>query len=212
MDKENERIRLKEIIAFEKSQMLPFDFTISYILTPIYVVICILLGGIFAILMEIDDEKYLVQGLLCLGAFVLISVLFLICVPFFRKKTIKLELERYDFDTTKEESLEIWVFSTEEFSLKFDRNGMYINDELFYYNHLSKTVVTSNYCKRIWIYLQFALSEEEAVTLPVAPDTLKMLECLEIKLDNEHILNYIISNKQEAFEQIYNRGYINYSL
>jgi len=145
---------------------------------------------------------------LCLGAMVVISIAFLSCVPLVRKKAIKTELERYDFDTSKEETLEIYDFSTEEFSLKFDKHGMYVNDELFYYNHLDKIVVTGNYCKRIEIYLQFSLSKEQFVTISVNPTTLKMLECLEIKLDNRHILDYIISNKEEAFEQIYNKGYV----
>lgn len=143
-----------------------------------------------------------------MGAFVLISIIFLASVPLVRKKAIKMEIERYDFDTSKEEALEIYDFSTEEFSLKFDKYGMYVNDELFYYNHLNKNVVTGNYLKRVGVYLQFALDEEHRVTLSVNPTTLKMLECLEIKLDNRHILEYILSNKREAFEQIYNKGYV----
>lgn len=208
MAKEKDKVGLKEIVAYEKTQMLPLNFTVSYILTPIYTVVCFLLIGAFAVLMEIDDEKYLLQGLLCLGAFVLISILFLACVPLVRKKAIITELERYDFDMSDENALEIYDFSTEEFSLKFDKCGMYVNDELFYYNHLNKNVVTSNYLKRVGVYLQFALDEEHRVTLWVNPTTLKMLESLEIKLDNRHILDYIISNKKEAFEQIYNKGYV----
>ncbi len=208
MNKENDKVGLKEIIAYEKTQMLPLNFTVSYILTPIYAVVCFLLIGAFAVLMEIDDEKYLVQGLLCLGAFVLISIIFLASVPLVRKKAIKIEVERYDFDISKEETLEVYDFSTDEFSLKFDKYGMYVNDELFYYNHLNKNVVTGNYLKRVGVYLQFALYEEHRVTLSVNPTTLKMLESLEIKLDNRHILEYILSNKRDAFEQIYNKGYV----
>ena len=202
MDKENDNVGLKEIIAYEKTQMLHLNFTVSYILAPIYAVVCFLLIGAFAVLMEIDDEKYLVQGLLCLGAFVLISIIFLASVPIVRKKAIKIEVERYDFDISKEETLEVYDFSTDEFSLKFDKYGMYVNDELFYYSHLNKNVVTGNYLKRVRVYLQFALDEEHRVTLPVNPTTLKMLESLEIKLDNSHILEYILSNKRDAFEQI----------
>ncbi len=208
MDKGKNKIGLKEIVAYEKTQMLPLNFTVSYILTPIYAVICFLLIGAFAVLMEIDDEKYLVHGLLCLGAMVLISIVFLASVPLVRKKAIKIEVERYDFDTSKEEPLEFYDFSTDEFSLKFDKYGMYVNDELFYYNHLNKNVVTGNYLKRVGVYLQFALDEEHRVTLSVNPTTLKMLESLEIKLDNIHILEYIIANKKDAFEQIYNKGYV----
>ena len=208
MDKEKNKVGLKEIVAYEKTQMLPLNFTVSYILTPIYAAVCFLLIATFAVLMEIDDEKYLIQGLLCLGAMVIISIVFLASVPLVRKKAIKTELTRYDFDTSQEEPLEIYDFSTDEFSLKFDKYGMYVNDELFYYNHLNKNVVTSNYLKRVGVYIQFALDEEHRVTLSVNPTTLKMLESLEIKLDNIHILEYILSNKRDSFEQIYNKGYV----
>lgn len=208
MDKEQDKVGLREIVAYEKTQMLPLNFTVSYVLTPLYAVVCFLLIGAFAVLMEIDDEKYLVHGLLCLGAFVLISIIFLASVPLVRKKAIDIELERYDFDTSTAEPLEIYDFSTEDFSLKFDEHGMYVNDELFYYNHLNKNVITDNYCNRVGVYIQFAWDEEHIVTLSVNPTSLKMLECLEIKLDNRHILDYIIANKKDAFKQIYNKGYV----
>lgn len=208
MDKKKDKVGLKEIVAYEKTQMLPLAFNISYIVTPIYVVVSVFLLVVFAVLMGINDEKYLVQGLLCLGAFVIISIILLASVPFVRKKVIDIELERYDFDTSKVEDKEIWDLSTDEISLKFDRNGMYVNDEIFYYNHLNKTLVTSNLYKRIGIYLQFALSEEQVITLFVNPTTLKMIECLDIEFDGRNILEYIISNKKEAFEQIYNKGYV----
>ena len=76
MDKKQDKVGLKEIVAYEKTQMLPLNFTVSYILTPIDAVVCFLLLGAFAVLMEIDDEKYLAHGLMCLGTFVLISIIF----------------------------------------------------------------------------------------------------------------------------------------
>lgn len=203
-----DKTKFKEIVAYEKMQMLPLTFAFSYILTPIYAVLCFFLIAAFGVLMEIDDDKYLSLGLLCLGAFLIITILFLACVPAVRKKAIKAELDRYDFDTTNEEALEIYDFSTDEISLKFDKYGMYVNDELFYYNHLSKMVITSNHLKRVGLYLQFALSEKHWVRLWVNSTTLKMLEHLEIKLDNAPVLEYILSNKAEAFEQIYNKGYL----
>ena len=35
-----DKVGLKEIVAYEKTQMLPLNFTVSYILTPIYAVVC----------------------------------------------------------------------------------------------------------------------------------------------------------------------------
>lgn len=203
-----EKIRLKDIVAYEKSQMLTSNFTVSYILTPIYLIISFLLIAVCVVLMEIDDETYLVPGLLCLGAFVLISILFLATVPVVRKKVIEAELARYDFDASKIEASDTWDFSTDELALKFDKYGMSIDGTLHYYNHLLKQVVTGNHYKRVEIYLMFAFSEAENVILNVNPTTLKMLTCLNITLDNQHILDYILSNKWDAFRQIYDKGYV----
>ena len=200
--------RLREIIAYEKTQMLPLNFMVSYILAPIYVVVSLLLIGAFGILMEIDDQKYLVSGLLCLGAMALITIVLLASVPFVRRKTIRTELDRYKFDTSAEIPLQVYDFSTEEVSLKFDQFGMYVNEDLFYYNHLQKNIITNNYCQRVNIYIQFALDEDHTVTLPLNGVTIKMLESLEINLDNNHILAYILSNKEKAFQQIYDKGRI----
>lgn len=203
-----EKRSLKEIIAYEKMQMLPLNFTVFYILTPIYAAISFLLIGAFAVLMEIDDEKYLVPGLFCLGAFIVISIVFLACVPFIRKKAIMTELSRYNFDTSIESPQEIYDFSTDELSLKFDKFGMYVNDELYYYNHLDRYIMTGNLYKRVNLYIQFSQGKEWYITLPVNPTTLKMLESLNIQLHNSDILEYILTNKKDAFEQIYNKGYI----
>ena len=208
MDKGKNKIGLKEIVTYEKSQILPLNFTVSYILTPIYAAICFLLIGAFAVLMEIDDEKYLIPGLLCLVAFVIITVVFLAIVPLMRKKAIETELSRYNFDASMEIPREIYDFSTDELSLKFDKFGMYVNDELYYYNHLDRYIMTGNMYNRVDLYIQFSQSKEWFVTLPVNPTTLKMLESLNIQLHNNDILEYILANKKDAFEQIYNKGYI----
>ena len=207
--KNNEgKIKLKNIIAYEKAQMLPLNFTVSYILTPIYLVISLLLMIGFGISIEIDDGKYLFQGLLCLGGFAFISIVFLASVPFVKKKAIEHELNEYNFDFLSIEPQNVWNFSTDDFSLRFDENGMYVDDQLFYYNHLNKAVITSNDCQRIGIYLEFSLSEKIKITMRVNPVTLKMLDSLNIKLDNQHILDYIVTNKADAFQQIYNKGYV----
>lgn len=186
--------------------MPPFMFFMSYIITPIYIIACILILVAFATLKEIDSEKYFVQGLLLLSAFVILSIALLISVPFVRRKVINAEIERYDFDTSSVEDSDLWDFSTEEFSLKFDNDGMYLNGKLYYYNHMQKLVVTSNSCKRVWIYLQFIFSQEEAIILSLNPKTLKMMQCLNIKPDNQEVLDYILSNKRAAFEKILNKG------
>ena len=199
---------LKQIIAYEKSLMLPWNYKLSYILTPIYVGISCLLILAFVVFMAIDEDKYLIHGLSCMGVLVVITIAFLSCVPIVRRIAIRTEIDRYNFDTSDQEALEVYDFSDDEFSfsLQFDQNGMILNDILYYYNHLDKVVMTSNYCNRVEIFLRFTFSEDTYASVPLNPTSLKMLECFDIELENEEVLNYILENKEAAFEQIYKLG------
>lgn len=186
--------------------MLLWDFVMLYVILPVYSVVSIVLLSYCSIFIE--EEKNLRSGLLCLGAFILISVILQVIDYFLCKKTINVELERYNFDTSNIEELEMYEFYyADGSSLKFDKNGMYIDDELFYYNDISKLVLTSNYRRRIGIYIQFYVSEEQCIALSLDEGlTLKILESLNIQLDNMNVLEYILSNKRKAFEQIYRKG------
>ena len=209
MKKSNKSIGLKDIIANEKAIMLPLNFTMSYIVTPIYLVVTLLLLVGFGVSIETDNKSYIIFGYVCLGIFALLSIALLATVPFVRKRAIKTELTRYDFDASEENYSDTFDFSNPYSSLRFDKLGMYVNDELFYYNHLNKQVVTSNKYKRVVMSLKFSASEEHIILLPVNSETINMLNCLDIELDNRHILDYIINNKEKAFIQIYDKGFVN---
>lgn len=205
MRKRNKNPYIRDYRPPDSAKMLPWDFVMLYVILPVYSVVSIVLLSYCSIFIE--EEKNLRSGLLCLGAFILISVILQVIDYFLCKKTINVEMERYNFDTSDIEELEMYEFYyTDGSSLKFDKNGMYIDDELFYYSDISKLVLTSNYRRRIGIYIQFAVSEEQCIALPLEGLTLKILESLNIKLDNMHVLEYILSNKRKAFEQIYRKG------
>lgn len=207
MKKSNKSIGLKDIIANEKAIMLPLNFTMSYIVTPIYLVVTLLLLVGFGVSIETDNKSYIIFGYVCLGIFALLSIALLATVPFVRKRAIKTELTRYDFDASDEEYSENFEFYNS--CVRFDKQGMYVNDNLFYYNHLNKQVVTSNKYKRVGMFLKFSASEEHIILLPVNSETINMLNCLDIELNNRHILDYIINNKEKAFIQIYDKGFVN---
>jgi len=205
---ESGKLGIKKIIQHEKQHMLPWDFRANYVVVPLYGVITLLLLVLFGVLMEIDDKKYFVHGMVCLGIFALCTIVLLSSVPLRRRKTIRAELERYDFDHSSIEGRELWDFSDDRMTLKFDRYGMDADGVRFYYSHMSRSVVTSNHYKRIWIWLEFSTPEGMLVRLPVDASVLKMLEHLKLKLDNGDVLDYIVSNKEQAFRQIYFKGFV----
>lgn len=197
---------IKEIIAYEKAKMLPINFAMTYIVIPIYVVIALVLISAFAILMHNDVNQHLVHGMICLGALMIITIALFVTTILVHKKAIKAELRRYQFDTSKEEAREQYDFSTKDLNLVFDKSGLHVNNKLFYYNRLNNTLVIKNDCKRIDLYLRFALSDEHYLMLYLEPATLKMLECFEIQLDNQDKLNKILADPEKAFKQIYSGG------
>lgn len=206
MKKRNKNPYIRDYRPQNSAKILPWDFVMLYVILPVYSVVSIVLLSYCSIFIE--EDKNLRSGLLCLGAFILISAMLLVIDYFFYKKTINVELERYNFDTSDIEELEMYEFYyADGSSLKFDKNGMYINDELFYYSDMSKLVLTSNYRRRIGIYIQFYVSAEQCIALSLDEGlTLKILESLNIHLDNMNVLEYILSNKRKAFEQIYRKG------
>lgn len=206
MKRKNKNPYIRDYRPPDSAKMLPWDFVMLYVMLPVYSVVSIVLLSYCSVFIE--EEKNLRSGLLCLGAFILISVILQVIDYFFYKKTINIELERYNFDTSDIEELEMYEFYyADGSSLKFDKNGMYINDELFYYSDMSKLVLTSNYRRRIGIYIQFYVSEEQCIALSLDEGlTLKILKSLNIQLDNMNVLEYILSNKRKAFEQIYRKG------
>lgn len=199
---------IKKIIACEKSQMLPLNYAMSYRITPIYLLVSLLLIVVFYILMETDEDKYFAYGMICLALFAVITIALLAMVPYVRKKAIATELTLYNFDTSNEPTLETYDFSTDEFSLKFDKFGLYLDGELFYYKTMKKFLWTRNDCNRVRLSLVFRFVKQSYVELPLNPATLKMLQSLQIELDNQAALDYVLSHKKEAFEQIYKTGKI----
>lgn len=216
MSQKANKPRLRDMIAADKARMLPIMFGMSYIVTPIYVTVTFILLMAFGSLI---DQGKVAAGLTCLGIAAALSAAVLIAVPIVRRKAIRTELERYDLDGMLRERdaldpQEIWDFSTEEISLTFDRYGMKLGGERFYYNHLTKLLLTDNPGSRVVIYLYFAIldREEGGVAIPLTAGALRMLDDFDVKLDNQPMLDALLAHPEEAFTQIFKKGHINTEL
>ena len=58
----------------EKNRMYPLNRFLTYTVAPIYVVVCILLFAGAAIVLSIDENRFLPLGIGLMGGFVLVSV------------------------------------------------------------------------------------------------------------------------------------------
>lgn len=199
--------RLREMIAIDKAQMLPLNFKVNYIFTPLYVVVSLILLLVFGALMQ---ARLVALGLVCLGVMALLTAGLLLMVPIVRKRAIRAELERYGFDTRKRDEIpdaaEEWDFSDEELSVSFNRYGMRVNGVLYYYNHLQKIVLTGNRYQRVSVMIVFLESPERCIALPAIPKVRRMLENYQITLENQETFDYILSDPEQAFTEIYKKG------
>ena len=203
-------ISLKQIILYEKEVMHPLNRLMTYVITPIYAGLSFLIILAFAVLMEIDEQKYFVFGICLLALFVILTAILLAMVPFVRKKVLRDELDSYHFDYSDLDDKSEYEYSFDNGMIKFDKNGMIVEGVLYYYNHLYPSVITDNYCHRILIALRFALDDEKYVQVVLDKKALKMIRDLQIPIENEDVLNYILENKENAFQQIYNKGYVSF--
>ena len=194
---------LREMIAEDKERMLPLNFAYAYILKPAYVVLAF---GSFLLFSGLLNAGNVPLGLVCLGLMGLLICLLLAAGPYVRKKAIQSELKRYQLDRSDISSQDEWEFSENELSVRFNRYGMKLNGVLFYYNHMTKLVMTSNDHQRVVIFLYFAYTDDEGIALPLTPEALKMLSDFEVRLDNQPTLDQILEDPEGAFVKIYRHG------
>ena len=196
--------RLSSLIKYEKARMLPLNFTMSYIITPLYVLLCTGLMIAFGLL--INDSRHLIEALLCLFAMALLTLGLLLLVPYVKKKAIAHELARYDFDTAKLKDRDEWDFSDDDHQILFNRYGILLDGKLHYYNHIKKAVTVSNECQRVNIDLLFVIDEDTCGSVPLTASALKTLRQFGIQLINQKTLDYIVGHKEQAFREIYQKG------
>lgn len=193
------------LLQYEKKLMFPWDWVMSYIATPVYVMLSLGLIAAAVILLEMDEQKNMIPAICCFGVWLLLSVVLLAAVPVLRKKSMEKELAWYDFECCGKQ--EQWIFLMGQYQVEFDEYGMYIDGQLHYYNHISKRVCTDNAFRQIRIWLSFATDTQE-ITMPLQGIWIQMIRQLEIRLDNMEELEYLLEHKEAAFRQIYNTGKI----
>lgn len=199
----------REIVEADRQVMLPLNFRFARQIAPAYGLVSILLIVGVSILMDGDEERCFVPALVLMGVFMAMSIALLACMPYVRKKALEAELQRYDFAAAGIETPDVWEGAADGRLLRLDKEGARLDGTAYTYDQLSCRIVTNNYAKRINVALWIVPSDEEdGAHLPLTAQTLRLLECLPIRLENPELLAYILSHKAEAFRQIYDRGWV----
>ena len=192
--------------ALEKKYMNPIRFRTNYRIVPGFVILCAVCLALVVILGSIDDQKFM-PVMIGLFAVITVAALWLLLTePKTREKELALELERYDFDYTAFPEQDRYETELEGLKLEFSENGLTVNGQFCWYNHLRPRLVTSNLCNRVWVAVQFGADAKNAVFAPLDPVVLRAVVSFRIPLENGKSLEYLLRHKRNVFAQIYQTG------
>ena len=192
----------------EKKRMYPLNRFLTYTVAPIYVVVCILLFAGAAIVLSIDENRFLPLGIGLMGGFVLVSVAVCICTKMIRRLSISRQMDSYDFDPGHFEDAESWDYCEDGRFLRFDRYGMYTEDGFFPYEELHVSVLTDVSYHVIRIAFGFFRDEEHFEAVRFDGRSVRMVRTLNIRVEPPEAVESILENKAEVFRHLYDRGYL----
>ena len=198
----------RDIIARQRRKPQLLNLAAAYILPSVYILLCLVFLGVFAAVMTRGGQQSSPWGIVCLCALAAVTVAYCLVRPGLKKRILATELKRYDFDTSKLKKQDHWDLSDGEHSIVFDKKKLTADGESYAYDRMFKQLIIENYHKQVEIYLQFMVASDRVIELPLNPGTLKMLQSLNIKLDNQPVLDAILQDKEAAFARIYDKGYI----
>ena len=202
-----------EILKEEKKQMNKIRSFVNFTIVPIILLItCIFLVTIM-ILLNINEEKYTP---LAVSLFIIIGVIYtilLVTVPFIRKKELQIELAKYDFTIDEEVKEEYTIKSNLGLNVVFKKDGIYVNNNYYKYEELRLNLGSSNYLLKVNLYIDVVVKNSNSYIKPywyikLDKELINAVLKYNIKLDNHDKFVYIINNKEDAFKQILNYGYI----
>lgn len=211
-------MKIKKIFEYEKKNMNSMRWKINYILVPIFFLIMGIILLVNCIMLSMDEKKYtpfaiglfLIYGLMCMGM--------LVITPFVRKVELKIEMSKYNFDRITLGSDSFFEFvpisGTEaNIVVLFQEHCLKLYDKEYNYCDFNVRLCSSNHLNKINLFIVFTLHNSDTAYNPYLSFILEgrlitVLERFNIVIENQDELEYIIKNKENAFKQIYNYGYV----
>lgn len=105
---------LLKYIKQEYSALSPTRRILNYIIVPVYLLYIVVFVALSLILMNIDENKFLIAFLILAGIFLALTTAILLSLKFVRKKELADEMARYDFDVAGAEVKEQYVYNKDE--------------------------------------------------------------------------------------------------
>lgn len=207
-----EKPSLLKIFKQEKQEMNKIRVIVNYTVVPSVLIITVIILATICITMEINEEKYTILSIILFSVLGLIYAALLLSVPFIRKKELEIELSKYNFnidDDVKEE----YIVESSSTPVVFKKDGLYFENKHYKYEDLYFQLMTSNYLLKITIKVYISVKNSDSFIKPhwnmtLDKELVNAILKYNIKLDNHEQFIYLINNKEDAFKQIYNYGYV----
>jgi len=185
-------------------------FVNVYILIPTYLFLAVACLTAIGVLMSIDEEKYTPLAIVLFCAYGILIAAMLVIMKFpLRKLALKCELARYDFDDDDAADKEEYIFEHDEYApIVFRKEGLYVDDKFTWYNHMRFYVAASHLEYHVGIIIMIESEKFLDIVLPFNRETRHMIQQFGIQVVNQHVFDYLVNNKKEAFEQILKHGKI----
>ena len=204
-------------IKLEKEYLNKIRFAMNYIVVPVYAFLTFSGLLVAAILMEIDETRYSTFFVGILVGVGVLTLALLLSVPVVRKREIALECAKYSFDTSNIDEEQEYDFLLDDNNrIQLTDHGCTQNDEVCLdYGEFDISLQTNKALNLVNINICFSLNkdakgkeedEEPWLRLRLSAKLLAAIDKYDIHITNRDVLDYIITNKKEAFKQIYIYG------
>lgn len=198
-------------------------FVMNYIITPIYLVAVLIGLTIGGILMSINEEQFTPVFIFIMIILGIITIALMASVPIVRKKELSIELAKNIYDMSNTDDKDEYHFDITHgydiVSVELAHNGLMFDKTHFNYDEFEISLETTKYLNLINIYILFSIKDNASnlknwdenelfFQLKLSPDLVYAIHKFNIEIENPDVLDYILSNREQAFKQIYNYGYI----
>lgn len=199
------RVKLGELIDFEKTALTPMRWRINNVIVPVYLGVSALLVLVGAILMSIDEVRFQGTFIGLMAFLALLSVALLLTVPRTRRKEIQWELSNYDLSTEHLEPRRKYEFQVDGHAIRFDANGIQLDDTFVWYNHARLMLHGEKRYHSLLLSFVCRLSDETVLRFRLRGEIIQMIQDLKLPLENPEVLDRLLADPYKVFERIYNK-------
>ena len=156
--------------------------------------------------MAIDENYFKYHFIVLMILFAVVSVALIVYGRAVVKREIRDEVNRYDLDYTQVPDSVVYDYYNENGEILFSDEGMHVNDDFYWYNHMRIRILYEMYLHRVIIRVGFSTEKNGTYIIPFDARSIKMLYQFNVRVENAEEMERILKDTYSAFEAIYKKG------